>query len=545
MCASNIDSSFTSYRRLQKRICHADAIILVCIFNLYYGSVLGLITPEVFKEEYSKKWRQERDEAITSSTVCGSGIEEIISCTERFEVESFRKIESTYRPRSADKEIIDDLNSIHGNRYIDEIERNIVMKDNFENIVTTPEIAEDDINGDSIDCTVNQNSVVEVAAHEYKGDENIETETICVEGMMNVGEANVVESCLRNADKIVKPFNIMNSKLQDYRTKPFIGSMNMLTDEPLLHIPCKYSNCFSKYFAVEKSVSIDDLKNTVIDAMPDECLILTFSTTINKCDFMNRLMGECITSTTNVPTLVFEQVFTNNVIYIKYIINTSCREGNWVVLSIDNTEGDIFDLISDSMKHLEHHKNFRLFLVGTSEIRTKLRTKFDTNKITRHQFHYSEPTILGECLEYYFTLLGDKVLNKYHSTASKWLLLRLSLLHICLRVRQSILGLCSTSELVYESYWIKSASNLCSQIENCNEIKTGNVQNIYNPCFTKSDTSPVLEVAIQYFLSQSTIDSEGFKGGTRGALIMPRDAVSRTANAERNGGYKWVKNDSA
>ena len=30
---------------------------------------------------------------------------------------------------------------------------------------------------------------------------------------------------------------------------------------------------------------------------------------------------------------------------------------------------------------------------------------------------------------------------------------------------------------------------------------------------------------------QSTIDSEGFKGGTRGAPIMPRDAVSRTANA--------------
>ena len=32
---------------------------------------------------------------------------------------------------------------------------------------------------------------------------------------------------------------------------------------------------------------------------------------------------------------------------------------------------------------------------------------------------------------------------------------------------------------------------------------------------------------------QSTIDSEGFKGGTRGAPIMPRDAVSRTANVER------------
>jgi len=32
---------------------------------------------------------------------------------------------------------------------------------------------------------------------------------------------------------------------------------------------------------------------------------------------------------------------------------------------------------------------------------------------------------------------------------------------------------------------------------------------------------------------ESTIDSEGFKGGTRGAPIMPRDAVSRTANVEQ------------
>ena len=30
-------------------------------------------------------------------------------------------------------------------------------------------------------------------------------------------------------------------------------------------------------------------------------------------------------------------------------------------------------------------------------------------------------------------------------------------------------------------------------------------------------------------------------GGTRGSPIMPRDAVSRTANVERNGGHKWVK----
>ena len=28
--------------------------------------------------------------------------------------------------------------------------------------------------------------------------------------------------------------------------------------------------------------------------------------------------------------------------------------------------------------------------------------------------------------------------------------------------------------------------------------------------------------------------------GTRGSPIMPRDAVSRTANVKRNGGHKWV-----
>ena len=38
-----------------------------------------------------------------------------------------------------------------------------------------------------------------------------------------------------------------------------------------------------------------------------------------------------------------------------------------------------------------------------------------------------------------------------------------------------------------------------------------------------------------------TIDSEGFKEGTLGAPIMPRDAVSRTANVERTGRHKWVK----
>ena len=42
-------------------------------------------------------------------------------------------------------------------------------------------------------------------------------------------------------------------------------------------------------------------------------------------------------------------------------------------------------------------------------------------------------------------------------------------------------------------------------------------------------------------ISQSTIDSERFKGGARGAPIMPRDAVSRTANVERTGRHKWVE----
>ena len=44
----------------------------------------------------------------------------------------------------------------------------------------------------------------------------------------------------------------------------------------------------------------------------------------------------------------------------------------------------------------------------------------------------------------------------------------------------------------------------------------------------------------QTFNTESTIDSEGFKGGTRGSPIMPRDAVSRTANVERTGRHKWV-----
>ena len=40
---------------------------------------------------------------------------------------------------------------------------------------------------------------------------------------------------------------------------------------------------------------------------------------------------------------------------------------------------------------------------------------------------------------------------------------------------------------------------------------------------------------------ENTIVSEGFKGGTRGAPIMPRD-VSLSDSKCCNGGQKWVKN---
>ena len=39
--------------------------------------------------------------------------------------------------------------------------------------------------------------------------------------------------------------------------------------------------------------------------------------------------------------------------------------------------------------------------------------------------------------------------------------------------------------------------------------------------------------------TESTIDSEGFKGGTRGAPIMPRD-VSLSDSKCWNGGHEWV-----
>ena len=61
------------------------------------------------------------------------------------------------------------------------------------------------------------------------------------------------------------------------------------------------------------------------------------------------------------------------------------------------------------------------------------------------------------------------------------------------------------------------------------------LKNRYVPEFSEQ------EKYIKFFseYQQSTIVSEGFKGGFRGAPIMPKDAVSRAANVERNGGHKW------
>ena len=57
----------------------------------------------------------------------------------------------------------------------------------------------------------------------------------------------------------------------------------------------------------------------------------------------------------------------------------------------------------------------------------------------------------------------------------------------------------------------------------------------------KSDSKAKKRMNEEHSVLESTIVSEGFKGGTRGSPIMPRDAVSRTANVQRNGGHKWVK----
>ena len=65
------------------------------------------------------------------------------------------------------------------------------------------------------------------------------------------------------------------------------------------------------------------------------------------------------------------------------------------------------------------------------------------------------------------------------------------------------------------------------------------------PGFPSISSLPFLSCCHRTTTTESTIDSEGFKGGTRGAPIMPRDTVSRTANVERTGRHKWVKlNDS-
>ena len=71
--------------------------------------------------------------------------------------------------------------------------------------------------------------------------------------------------------------------------------------------------------------------------------------------------------------------------------------------------------------------------------------------------------------------------------------------------------------------------------------------NIRKKMSTQTDEKKRYPITITYIIrfalraAQSTIDSEGFKGGTRGSPIMPRDAVSRTANVESTGRHKWVK----
>jgi len=61
-----------------------------------------------------------------------------------------------------------------------------------------------------------------------------------------------------------------------------------------------------------------------------------------------------------------------------------------------------------------------------------------------------------------------------------------------------------------------------------------------HPCLPLRTTFAVRETASLGIMG-STIVSEGFKGGTQSAPIIPRDTVSRTANVERNGRHEWVK----
>ena len=66
--------------------------------------------------------------------------------------------------------------------------------------------------------------------------------------------------------------------------------------------------------------------------------------------------------------------------------------------------------------------------------------------------------------------------------------------------------------------------------------------------FQQEETGPAFASArkdmlgARYLCFESTIVSEGFKRGTRGAPIMPRDAVSRTANVGTVGmnGFKMM-----
>ena len=60
------------------------------------------------------------------------------------------------------------------------------------------------------------------------------------------------------------------------------------------------------------------------------------------------------------------------------------------------------------------------------------------------------------------------------------------------------------------------------------------------PTFAVRETASLGIMGEPRQCSQSTIVSEGFKGGTRGAPIMPRDAVSRTANVGTVGNLNMI-----
>ena len=64
--------------------------------------------------------------------------------------------------------------------------------------------------------------------------------------------------------------------------------------------------------------------------------------------------------------------------------------------------------------------------------------------------------------------------------------------------------------------------------DTCEQIESAIILQIFCQLSLPAETYENYPRPLQ---AESTIVSEGFKGGTRGAPIMPRDAVSRTANA--------------